>query len=135
MNYEQTLEYLYAQLPMYHRIGPQAYKADLVNTLALCRILGNPQNTFPTIHITGTNGKGSVSHMLASILQASGYRTGLYTSPHLKDFRERIRIDGRMIGKREVIGFTQKYRDQFEPLGCSFFELTVGMAFEHFRRQ
>ena len=99
MTYPQTLEYLYAQLPMFHRIGAQAYKANLDNTIALCGLLGNPHNSFRSIHVTGTNGKGSVSHMLASILQTAGYRTGLYTSPHLKDFRERIRVNGKMIRK------------------------------------
>ncbi len=135
MTYPQTLAYLYAQLPMYHRIGAQAYKSDLVNTIALCDMLGNPQNSFRTIHVTGTNGKGSVSHMLASILQTAGFRTGLYTSPHLKDFRERIRVNGRMIRKSSVTGFVKTYRDQFEIIQPSFFELTVGMAFDYFRKQ
>lgn len=135
MTYRQTLEYLYACLPMYHRIGAQAYKADLDTTIALCSILGNPQHAFATVHIAGTNGKGSVSHMIASILQEAGYKTGLYTSPHLKDFRERIRVNGRMIGKKEVTGFIRNYRSLYEPLKPSFFELTVGMAFDHFRRE
>ncbi len=135
MTYQQTLHYLFARLPMYHRVGAQAYKANLDNTIALCELLGNPQHSFKSIHITGTNGKGSVSHMLASILQSAGFRTGLYTSPHLKDFRERIRIDGKMIQKSFVSSFVQKYRDQFEPFQPSFFELTVGMAFEFFRAQ
>ena len=120
---------------MYHRVGGQAYKANLDNTIALCKLLGNPQESFNTIHITGTNGKGSVSHMLASILQTAGYRTGLYTSPHLKDFRERIRINGKMIQTGFVTGFIRKYKEQTEQIQPSFFELTVGMAFDYFRKQ
>ncbi len=135
MTYSQTLDYLFAQLPMYHRVGAQAYKADLCNTIALCELLGNPQNSFKSIHVTGTNGKGSVSHLLASILQTAGFRTGLYTSPHLKDFRERIRVDGKMINKDYVTSFIKNYHQQFEPIKPSFFELTVGMAFHYFREQ
>ena len=135
MTYKQTLDYLYAKLPMYHRVGAQAYKANLDNTIALCELLDNPQHSFRSIHVTGTNGKGSVSHMLASILQTAGFRTGLYTSPHLKDFRERIRVNGKMVSKKYVGSFVQKYRKQFEPFKPSFFELTVGMAFEYFREQ
>ncbi|MFZ4521546.1 MAG: bifunctional folylpolyglutamate synthase/dihydrofolate synthase [Bacteroidales bacterium] len=135
MTYSQTIEYLFARLPMYHRVGAQAYKANLDNTVALCNLLENPQDHFKAIHITGTNGKGSVSHMLASILQAAGYRTGLYTSPHLVDFRERIRVNGKMISKRFVTSFVGKYRGQYECFEPSFFELTVGMAFEYFRQQ
>ena len=97
MTYQQTIDYLYAQLPMYSRIGAAAYKADLHNTIALCHAIDNPQTKFKSIHIAGTNGKGSTSHMLAAILQQAGYKTGLYTSPHLKDFRERIKINGEMI--------------------------------------
>src|SRR6266700_2588699 len=99
MTYPQTLRYLYSQLPMFHRIGAAAYKADLKNTLALCKLLNHPEKKFKSIHIAGTNGKGSTSHMLAAILQTAGYKTGLYTSPHLKDFRERIRINGEMISE------------------------------------
>lgn len=135
MNYTQTLEYLYAQLPMFHRVGGQAYKANLDNTIALCNLLNNPQNTFRTIHVTGTNGKGSVSHILASILQTAGHRTGLYTSPHLKDFRERIRVNGKKIPSGSVAGFINRYRDNIEKIKPSFFELTVGMAFDYFRHQ
>ena len=135
MTYQQTLDYLFAQLPMFHRIGAQAYKANLDNTIALCELLDNPQHSFRSVHIAGTNGKGSVSHMLASILQAAGFRTGLYTSPHLKDFRERIRVNGKMIHKQSVTSFVGKYRAQFEPIQPSFFELTVGMAFDYFREQ
>lgn len=133
MNYNSVLDYLYNCLPMYHRIGAQAYKADLGNTVALCEILGNPQNSFPTIHIGGTNGKGSVSHMLASILQAAGYRTGLYTSPHLVDFRERIRVDGKMIRRDYITQFITQYREKTELIRPSFFEWTVGIAFDYFR--
>ena len=108
MTYQQTIDYLYAQLPMFSRIGSAAYKEDLHNTIALCNSIGNPQNNFKTIHIAGTNGKGSTSHMLAAILQSAGYKTGLYTSPHIKDFRERIRINGKMISKDFVIDFVAK---------------------------
>jgi len=135
MTWQQTLDYLYARLPMYHRVGAQAYKADLGNTITLCRMLGDPQHAFRSVHVTGTNGKGSVSHMLASILQSAGIRTGLYTSPHLKDFRERIRVNGKMIGKGRVTDFIRKYRAQFEHIEPSFFELTVAMAFDHFREE
>jgi len=134
MNYNETLEFMFSQLPMYHRVGAAAYKADLKNTLAICDLLGNPQRTFPTIHIAGTNGKGSVSHMLASILQQSGLKTGLYTSPHLKDFRERIRVNGQMIGENEVVEFMETCKKGFESIKPSFFEMTVGMAFDHFRK-
>ncbi|MEI7500379.1 MAG: folylpolyglutamate synthase/dihydrofolate synthase family protein [Bacteroidota bacterium] len=135
MTYNQTLEYIYAQLPMYQRVGASAYKANLNNTIALCNLLNNPQQAFKSVHVAGTNGKGSVSHMLASILQTAGFRTGLYTSPHLKDFRERIRVNGKMIGKGYVTGFIKKYRDEFEKINPSFFELTVGLAFDYFREQ
>src|ERR1700712_4447492 len=103
MTYQQTIDYLFAQLPMYSRIGAAAYKADLHNTIALCNALGNPQTKFKSIHIAGTNGKGSTSHMLAAILQQSGYKTGLYTSPHLKDFRERIKINGEMVSEAFIV--------------------------------
>jgi dihydrofolate synthase/folylpolyglutamate synthase len=135
MNYKETLEYLFARLPMFQRIGSAAYKADLNNTIALCRMLDNPEKKFRSVHIAGTNGKGSTSHMLASILQEAGYKTALYTSPHLKDFRERIRINGEMIPRENVIEFVKKYRDEFEKIEPSFFELTVGMAFEYFAEE
>lgn len=135
MNYQETLNYLYSQLPMYHRIGPAAYKADLNNTLALCELLGNPQNKFKSIHIAGTNGKGSVSHFLASILQESGYTTGLYTSPHLKDFRERIRINGNKIPEEKVKDFVTRHRQVFDKIKPSFFEWTVGLAFHYFAQE
>src|ERR1700759_3270192 len=111
MTYQETVDFLYSQLPMYSRIGKEAYKKDLTNTLALCELLGDPQKKFKSIHIAGTNGKGSTSHMLAAILQQAGYRTGLYTSPHLKDFRERIRFNGQMISEQEVAEFVSKYKE------------------------
>lgn len=135
MNYPQTLAYLFAQLPMFHRIGAAAYKADLHNTYAICEVLDHPEKKFRSIHIAGTNGKGSTSHMLAAILQCAGYKTGLYTSPHLVDFRERIRINGTMIPEQEVIRFVEKYKADFEKIQPSFFEWTVGLAFDYFTRQ
>ncbi len=135
MTYPETLDYLFTHLPMFHRIGQAAYKADLTNTLILCDLLDNPQNRFPSIHVTGTNGKGSVSHMLASICQENGLKTGLYTSPHLKDFRERIRINGKMIPENKVVHFVNQYHAAFEKIGLSFFEMTVGMAFDYFREE
>lgn len=132
MNYQQTIEYLYSQLPMYSRIGAAAYKEDLDNTIALCGYIDNPQQKFKSIHIAGTNGKGSTSHMLAAILHENGYKTGLYTSPHIKDFRERIRINGEMISKDFVIDFVQKTKDFAKEIQPSFFELTVAMAFDYF---
>ena len=125
---------MYSQLPMFQRIGPAAYKADLENTIRLCALLGNPEHSFRSIHVAGTNGKGSVSHMIASVLQEAGYKTGLYTSPHLKDFRERIRINGQMIPREEVVSFIRHYKEDFAGIGLSFFEMTVGMAFDYFRR-
>jgi len=135
MTYKETLDYLYAQLPMYQRIGAAAYKADLDNTLAICNLLENPENSFRSIHIAGTNGKGSTSHMLASILQEKGLKTGLYTSPHLTDFRERIRINGIKIPEEKVIRFVEKHKPDFEKIQPSFFEMTVGLAFDHFREE
>jgi dihydrofolate synthase / folylpolyglutamate synthase len=135
MDYRETLSWMFAKLPMYQRIGGAAYKADLSNTTKLLELLGEPQKSFPSVHIAGTNGKGSVSHMLASILQSAGYKTGLYTSPHLKDFRERIRINGEMISESKVLGFIEKYKDDFEKMELSFFEMTVGMAFQHFKEE
>ncbi len=135
MNYREIMEYMVAQLPMFHRIGPAAYKADLGNTVALCNLLGNPQNEFKSVHIAGTNGKGSVSHILASILQNTGRRTGLYTSPHLIDFRERIRVNGKKISKSYVTSFFNRYRSDFDEIRPSFFEMTVLMAFQYFRDQ
>ncbi|QHT71863.1 bifunctional folylpolyglutamate synthase/dihydrofolate synthase [Rhodocytophaga rosea] len=135
MDYQQAIAYLYQQLPMFHRIGKAAYKADLQNTIALCEHLGNPQHTFRSIHVAGTNGKGSTSHLLAAILQAAGYKTGLYTSPHLKSFTERIRINGQEISQHSVVRFIEQHQDFIEKIQPSFFELTVGMAFHEFSSQ
>jgi dihydrofolate synthase/folylpolyglutamate synthase len=135
MTYEQTLDYLYTRLPLFSRIGAAAYKANLDNTIELCRSLGDPQTKFKSVHIAGTNGKGSVSHMLAAILQTAGYKTGLYTSPHLKDFRERIRVNGEMISQEFIIDFTKKINPLIEKLNPSFFEITVAMAFNYFAQQ
>lgn len=135
MNYRQTLQYLYDQLPMFHRIGPAAYKANLDNTHAIINYLNHPEKEFKSIHVAGTNGKGSVSHMLAAILITAGYKTGLYTSPHLKDFRERITINGKMISEKEVIQFVKKHKNEFEKIQPSFFEWTVGLAFDYFRNE
>jgi dihydrofolate synthase/folylpolyglutamate synthase len=132
MTYEEALSYLYSQLPMFSRIGAAAYKVDIHNTVALCESLGNPQNKFKSIHIAGTNGKGSTSHMIAAMLQQQGFKTGLYTSPHIKDFGERIRINGNMIDKDFVISFTEKTKSICKDIEPSFFELTVAMAFEYF---
>lgn len=132
MNYQQTLDYLYTQLPMFQRIGSAAYKNNLDNTIAICKLLGNPENKFKSIHVAGTNGKGSTSHLLASILQSAGFKVGLYTSPHLKDFRERIKINGEMIPQRYVVDFVETYKNDFEKIQPSFFEMTVGLAFDYF---
>jgi dihydrofolate synthase/folylpolyglutamate synthase len=133
--YADTLHYLYAQLPMFTRVGASAYKKDLHNTLALCNALHHPEHKFKSVHIGGTNGKGSSSHMLAAILQTAGYKTGLYTSPHLRDFRERIRINGQMIPEQEVINFVNSHQALFEEINPSFFEATVGLAFDYFAKQ
>ncbi len=135
MTYSETLAYLYSQLPMFTRIGAAAFKKDLTNTLALCEVLNNPQNSFKSIHIAGTNGKGSTSHMLASILQEAGYKVGLYTSPHLKDFRERIRINGEMISEQYVVDFVAKHQQVFDDIQPSFFEWTVALCFDYFTNQ
>ncbi len=136
MTYQETIDYMFAQLPMYHRIGAAAYKADIQPTLDLMDALGHPERRFRSIHVAGTNGKGSVSHMLASILQEAGYKVGLYTSPHLVDFRERIRINGEMIPQDEVVRFVSILNSQFLfPKNLSFFEMTVGMAFDYFARE
>ncbi len=134
-DYSQTVEWMFQQLPMYQRIGADAFKKDLTNILGFSEKLGNPQLNFKTIHVAGTNGKGSTSHMLASILQEAGYKVGLYTSPHLKDFRERIRIDGKEIPEDTVIRFIDENRSFLEAHKLSFFEMTVGMAFDHFSRE
>jgi dihydrofolate synthase / folylpolyglutamate synthase len=132
MNYSETLKYLFDQLPMFHRVGAAAYKANLDNTTALCLMLGNPEDNFRSIHVAGTNGKGSVSHMLASILQEAGMKTGLFTSPHLKDFRERIRVNGKVIPKSKVSSFVSTHRETFGEINPSFFEMTAGLAFQYF---
>ena len=132
MNYLQTLEYLFAQLPMFHRVGIAAYHADLSHTITLCDLLGHPENNFKSVHIAGTNGKGSTSHIIASVLQSAGYKTGLYTSPHLKDLRERIRVNGKKIPKTYVCEFVKKNQKSFEPIEPSFFEYCAVMAFQYF---
>ena len=135
MNYTQTLEFLFSSLPAYHRIGKAAYKDNLDNTLALDIYFGHPHLNYRTIHIAGTNGKGSVSHLIASVLQEAGYRTGLFTSPHLKDFRERIRVNGKMIPKGEVTTFIGKNKGIIESVSPSFFEMTAALAFDYFARE
>lgn len=135
MNYRETLDFLFSQLPMYQRIGAAAYKADLETTWKLLDVLGNPQNTSTKfIHVAGTNGKGSVSHMIASVLQEAGFTTGLFTSPHLKDFRERIRINGISISEEEVIDFVQVNESVFAEIKPSFFEMTAALALLHFQK-
>jgi len=135
MTYEQALDYLYKQLPMYQNEGKSAYKKDLNNTKALCNILDNPQQKFKSIHIAGTNGKGSSAHMLASVFQEAGYKTGLYTSPHLKDFKERIRINGETISNTTVLNFIERYISDFDKIKPSFFEWTVALAFQIFAKE
>jgi dihydrofolate synthase/folylpolyglutamate synthase len=135
MTYAQTLDYLITRLPMFSRIGAAAYKEDLTNTIALCAFLDNPHHKFKSIHVAGTNGKGSVSHMLASILQAAGYKTGLHTSPHLRDFRERIRINGQMVPEEFVVDFTSKIKPAIDQIDPSFFEISVAMAFDYFAQE
>ncbi len=135
MNYSEVLDYMYRQLPMFHRIGAAAYKANLDNTHAICKLLGNPELKFPSIHIAGTNGKGSTSNLIASVLQESGLKTALFTSPHLKEFRERIRVNGIMIPEEKIIEFVENYREVFEEIKPSFFEWTFGLAVHYFAEQ
>ena len=135
MNYSETLNYLYTRVPMFQRSGASAYKPGLDTSIALDNYLGNPHRTYKTIHVGGTNGKGSTSHLLAAILQQAGYKVGLYTSPHLVDFRERIRVNGVKMPECEVVGFVEKHRIYFETLAPSFFELTMSMAFDYFRAE
>ena len=135
MTYQETLDWMFNKLPMYQRIGAAAYKADLNNTIQLLNLLGNPHHNFKSVHVAGTNGKGSTSHMLASVFQEAGYKTGLYTSPHLRDFRERIRINGEMIPEENVVQFIEAYKERFEQMELSFFEMTVGMAFDYFSKE
>lgn len=132
MNYTETLDYLYTSLPSFQQVGASAYKPGLERVSEFCRKIGNPQRSYFVIHIAGTNGKGSVSNMLASVLQQAGYQVGLYTSPHLIDFRERIRINGEMISKQKVVNFVSKYRKEMEELDLSFFEMTTALAFDYF---
>ena len=135
MNYDQTIEYLYSSTPVFERVGASAYKEGLSNTIALDDHLGNPHRRYKTIHVAGTNGKGSTSHTLAAILQKAGYKVGLYTSPHLVDFRERIRVNGVAVSEEYVVDFVKDNREFFEPLHPSFFELTTAMAFKYFAEQ
>ena len=132
MNYSQTLEFLFSSMPTFQEKGVTAYKPGLERIAAFCRHLGNPQRNYFTIHVAGTNGKGSVSHIIAAVLQQAGYRTGLFTSPHLHDFRERIRVDGEMIPKQKVVNFVDKHREKMVDLELSFFEMTAAMAFDYF---
>ena len=132
MNYTETLDYLFTSLPTFQQVGASAYKPGLERVSEFCRKLGNPQRSYFIIHIAGTNGKGSVSNMLASVLQQAGYQVGLYTSPHLADFRERIRVNGEMISKQKVVNFVGKYRKDMEELDLSFFEMTTALAFDYF---
>ena len=135
MTYQETINWMFVQLPMYQKIGKTAFSGKLDNIKALCTHLGHPEKQFKSIHVAGTNGKGSSSHMLASILQEAGYKVGLYTSPHLKDFRERIRINGISISEAAVVSHVHEHRSFFEHLKLSFFEMTVGMAFSHFAKE
>ncbi|MFP4024212.1 MAG: bifunctional folylpolyglutamate synthase/dihydrofolate synthase, partial [Thiohalospira sp.] len=135
MTYQETLEWLFNQLPMYQRDGKAAYKDNLDNTLALDAYFHHPHKKFRSIHIAGTNGKGSSSHMIASVLQQAGYKVGLYTSPHLKDFRERIKINGEMITENYVVDFIEQHRPIFEKIQPSFFEMTVALAFDYFAQK
>ena len=134
-SYKEAIEFLYSQLPVFQNIGPSAYKKDLTNTIKLCQYIGNPQGKFKSIHIAGTNGKGSSAHMIASVLQTSSYKTGLYTSPHLKDFTERVKINGQLIQKKFVVDFVNRMLGPMEEIKPSFFELTVAMAFEYFAQE
>lgn len=135
MNYQETVDWLFSQLPMYQQQGASAYKKDLTNTILLANHLRNPEKKVKTIHIAGTNGKGSTSSMIASVLQEAGYKVGLYTSPHLKDYRERIKINGEMISEEFVVDFVQENKSFFEANSLSFFEMTVGLAFDYFAKE
>ena len=135
MNYADTTNWMFNKFPMYQKIGAKAYKPDLGNITELLDFLGNPQNNFKAVHVAGTNGKGTVSHTLASIFQECGYKTGLYTSPHLLDFRERIRINGQMIPEQNVIDFIGDNKEKFEMMQLSFFEMATGMAFDYFSKE
>ena len=132
MNYTETLDYLFSSMPSFQQVGGDAYKPGLERITEFCRSIGNPQRNYFVVHIAGTNGKGSVSNMLAAVLQQAGYQTGLFTSPHLTDFRERIRVNGEMISKQKVVNFVDRYRAEMEQLQLSFFEMTTAMAFDYF---
>ncbi len=134
MNYQETVNWMFNQLPMYQSIGKSAYKEDLTNTILLANYLGNPERNLKCIHVAGTNGKGSTSHLLASILQEAGHKVGLYTSPHLKDYRERIKINNQEISENFVVDFISKHKIFFEQNELSFFEMTVGLAFDYFKK-
>ena len=135
MNYQQTLNFLYAHLPMYQKLGSVAFKKDITNIYKLCNFLNNPQKTFKSIHIAGTNGKGSTSHLIASILQSKGYKIGLYTSPHLKSFTERIKVNGIELPEDFIVSFIEKIKPLIEDISPSFFEITVAMAFVYFKKE
>ena len=135
MNYQETVNWMFNQLPLYQLQGATAYKEDLTNTILLSKYLGNPEKNLKFIHVAGTNGKGSTSHLLASVLQEAGYKVGLYTSPHLKDFRERIKVNGKEITEEFVCGFIEKHKNFFEINDLSFFEMTVGLAFDYFKKE
>jgi dihydrofolate synthase/folylpolyglutamate synthase len=135
MTYRETLNYLFEQLPMFQRVGAAAYKADLSNTISLCKLIGNPEKSLRFVHIAGTNGKGSTAHMTASVLQEAGYKTGLFTSPHLKDFRERIKINGELMDEEAVIEFVELFKNGWQSIKPSFFEITAAMAFWYFRQE
>ena len=135
MDYKQTLDWLFQQLASFQRVGQSAYNEDLGNINAICSLLNHPQNNFKSIHVAGTNGKGSTSHLIASVLQEQGYKVGLYTSPHLKDFRERIKVNGEMISKKEVVDFVNAHKDNFIEIGLSFFEMSTALAFAYFSDQ
>lgn len=135
MTYAETLDYLYQQLPMFQRVGKAAFKKDLTNIIRLCDVLGHPQQQYPCVHIAGTNGKGSVTHMIGAVLQESGYKVGYYTSPHLVDFRERIKINGQYVSEQFVIDFTERIKPQIAAIHPSFFEITVAMAFAYFAEE
>lgn len=132
MNYTETLDYLFSSMPSFQQVGGDAYKPGLERIVEFCRTIGNPQRNYFVIHVAGTNGKGSVSNMLAAVLQQAGYHTGLFTSPHLTDFRERIRVNGEMISKQKVVNFVDRYKAEMNRLQLSFFEMTTAMAFDYF---
>ncbi len=135
MTYEETIDFLFNQVTSFQQVGANAYKPGLERIEEFCALLGKPQHSYHTIHIAGTNGKGSTSHIIASVLQSAGYRVGLFTSPHLKDFRERVRVDGQMISQREVVEFVERNMADIQRLGLSFFEITAALAFYHFSQQ